>query len=432
MWGAIPTILTLAACGAPAPNPDLPPLQASSAHFRYHASSPDRVPAGILDGLEANRQEMLSYFGITDEAVIDYYLFERAALDAAGVCHQAGTDCAPGRQVMTEFPFHQHELIHAYFAGHGLPPAPIIEGVASVIGCGGRGPGGGGPVVERWQDLFRVYPDLSDEFYGSSRSLVRSLILRFGPERFADYYAHASFTSDAAAFAQNFQSFWAESIDDAWAAAGISTAPTPGICPCQAPAILPSPEPQRFVHAYAGDSHPLGFPRGTAMTVRTLPPTASYISLDDCSQLLPSNELVSGSPAVSLVQLDDEARSLSFTASPEDEVVFDAGTPLDTRCEAARALPIEPGMGQLSVLLPRGRAPSYLRVALTAPATLSRQRFDVEGSLRVCSDCTLLDCKPLSFSPTGTDLADGAVLQFDPSGLAGPGLATFATLVGWP
>ena len=45
-------------------------MQASSIHFRYHASSPDLVAAGILDGLEANRSEMYSFFGLQGDDVI--------------------------------------------------------------------------------------------------------------------------------------------------------------------------------------------------------------------------------------------------------------------------------------------------------------------------------------------------------------------------
>ena len=57
---------------------DLPPLVATSAHFRYHARDDQQVPAGILDWLEAHRADVLTYLGVLqtqEHRVIDYYLY---------------------------------------------------------------------------------------------------------------------------------------------------------------------------------------------------------------------------------------------------------------------------------------------------------------------------------------------------------------------
>lgn len=61
---------------------DLPPVVATSAHFRYHARDAQQVPAGILDWLEAHRADVLTYLGelqSQEHRVIDYYLYRDAA-----------------------------------------------------------------------------------------------------------------------------------------------------------------------------------------------------------------------------------------------------------------------------------------------------------------------------------------------------------------
>jgi hypothetical protein len=53
MRGLLVTLLVIAAgCGDEV---RLPSVEADSAHFRYFASSSDRIPSGILDRLERHR-----------------------------------------------------------------------------------------------------------------------------------------------------------------------------------------------------------------------------------------------------------------------------------------------------------------------------------------------------------------------------------------
>ncbi len=167
VWG-----LSFAACGnSGGPEPSLP-IQASSAHFRYHAASAGEVLPGLLDALEANRADAARYFGLANDEVVDYYLFTDDA-SVAGICGEPD-GCAPGRQVVTTFPVHYHELIHAYLASLGSPAHVLVEGVADAINC--FQDGNMGPVVPEWQDLFRVAGDRNDDFYNTAMRLVRYLI----------------------------------------------------------------------------------------------------------------------------------------------------------------------------------------------------------------------------------------------------------------
>ena len=426
--GALTCTWVLAVSCGGGSSPDLPPLQASSTHFRYHASSLDLVAAGILDGLEANRSEMYTFFGLQGDDVIDYYRFDDLdALNRTGLCGGDGSYCADGRRVMTDFPFHQHELIHAYLAGLGRRPHLLEEGVATAVSCGSSGAsgGGGGAVVGEWRDLFRVAGDRGDDFYGTSAAIVRYLIVTYGAPRFIDYYAHARAGQDADAFATEFESYWSVSIDDVWADAHVTTAPVPLVCPCGAQPMAASPDVQRFVHDYNGDYRTLGVQPGGGMSLTALPPTGSAIYLNDCAQVLDAVQLVDTGMRSTFVLLDDRPRYLTFSGAVEDHLLLDASAPLNVQCQAARAISLSDDTGGLSVLLPRGGSPAYVKASVTTPTNLTRSRNQPEGALRVCSDCTLSDCRPLTFLPTTTPIADGAVLEFDPGKLDGAGLTAF-------
>ena len=127
-------LLGLTGCEA---TQDLPPTQASSAHFRYHARKAADVQADILDRLERNRADFYQYMGLSGDSITDYYYFtDPDDLAKNGPCSLPQSDsharvavhCASG-------PFHEHELIHSYMYSVGAPSAPVLEGMAESVGC---------------------------------------------------------------------------------------------------------------------------------------------------------------------------------------------------------------------------------------------------------------------------------------------------------
>ncbi len=419
--GALGYLLVLASCGRPA-DPNLPTIQAESAHFRYHADPPLTAPTAIRGALEANRSDVLSYFGLADDtgAVIDYFWLDPRGVAAA--CSD-DTTCAHGNQVISFRPNDRHALMHAYLSSAGDPPRPIREGVAEAVTCYVEDHGYD-PAYAHWQDLFAVADDTTSEFYAAAMRLVRFLLLQYGPDRFIQYYGAARATSDPTVFATDFLAFWSLSIDDAWAAANAaSDVPIVPVCPCRQTPIEPGPNP---FYLLSDEYHPLGTEAGGSAVLTynwVAPPT-----MLDCDRVqapvdLSTQPLGGFSTGVVLMQLDDQRHY--FTTQEYDVLTLADGTPLNANCGAATPFPVGFDLGQLGVVLPRGAPPAYLRLSPVAALNLSR--IDQEsGGLRLCSDCTPSSCQPVAADPTSTVVpAAGAVLEIDASSLSGPGLAHF-------
>ncbi len=223
-------------------NQNLPAVEIGrSAHFLYYARSADRAPASILDLLEADWTEMSTFFGLDQGLLVKYYLFDsRDDFLSNGPCPSFDGACAWGPAVYAERPFHEHELIHAYFSPLGPAPPILAEGVASGLSCFEFFPDPPvAPSDASWQAAAGgVHLDSTD--YGQSR-LVRHLIRQHGPQRFVDFYRSTEYTRDPALFALQFDRFWAERIDAVWSEATASSAsPTyrdVAMCPCSAPPL---------------------------------------------------------------------------------------------------------------------------------------------------------------------------------------------------
>src|SRR5262249_31781047 len=134
--GPLSTLLVLLGLTGCNPAPDLPPVQASSPHFRYHARNPGDVQADILDRLERNRADFHQFMGLVDDGVPDYSSSPHPDdLARNGPCTLPESDCTSRRSVYAASPLQEHELIHSYMAGVGGPSAPLLEGMAEAVGC---------------------------------------------------------------------------------------------------------------------------------------------------------------------------------------------------------------------------------------------------------------------------------------------------------
>ena len=389
---------------------DLPPVQASSARFRYHAADRTEVPSDILERLERHRTDVNAFLGLVDDEPVDYYFFS----DPARVsCPLESTDCSNGRSVFSTDPFMEHELLHAYLAGTGTPPQPIIEGMAEVLGCIR---GGGSPTVERdWKRAVEEFPTGDWSIYHSSQRLMKHLLSGMGARRTIRYYREAVFTTDAALFALQFERWWGIPFEQVWSAA-IGPEPTSEslpICPCQADPISPATGAQLLPHVNASDYRPLD--PGCRTFVLDFAMTGG-VFLQDCERRTPLVRLLGPAArgrSLIVIRTLDTPHFLSFLSTGTESFVSSDGVALESSCSAASSIALD--AGSLGIAGPRnGGDRWYLRLQTSRPLTVTRRDSNASG-LRVCQDCTLTACQDLSSTTDTASVSDGAILELTPS-----------------
>jgi hypothetical protein len=231
----ITSLVIIASCGE---DVTLPSVEVNSVHFRYFASSSDRIPSGVLDRLEQHRTDILGFLGITSERVINYYRFDRVEdFNRLDRCDES-LGCTRGDELFTTLAFDQHELIHAYLSDW-QPGFLISEGTAEVFHCGDaiREWISSPPVELSWPAVVGQSPSDTDVYRWGVR-VALYLIRTYGPRRFLAYYQTAHQTDDPALFALEFERFWGLPLDQAWSnlLPGSGSAPQP-ICPCGQQAV---------------------------------------------------------------------------------------------------------------------------------------------------------------------------------------------------
>jgi hypothetical protein len=420
--------LSLSSCGGNSVT--LPPVLAASAHFRYHVEPPQLAASGIRSALESNRADVLAYLGLPDDdQVIDYYL-----LFTTSVREQCATQesCARGRQVFSASRLDRHELMHAFLVGAGDPPHPIQEGIAEAVSCYEESLAYDSSYAT-WQELFQTPDDQSSDFQVASMRLVRQLLLQYGPQRFLDYYRTAKSTTDAAAFASEFQRFWSVSVDEVWASANSATVTPVPICPCRAPPMTPGPAP---IYLDAGSYQPLGVDPNAMVTLSYAKSNAP--TLYDCSRShlpvpLATDVLGPFRRGLVMMALDEDARYLMAGNFTQDLLTLTAGNGLAADCESALPLSVGYDVEQIAIVVPRGGPKSFSKLSPSETGAVSARSDTNGGSLMICSDCSLSDCSPLAQEPSSTPIsASGAVLMMDASSLPGTGVASFTTTLEFP
>ncbi|HEY5958105.1 MAG TPA: hypothetical protein VIV60_16190, partial [Polyangiaceae bacterium] len=122
------------------PQLDLPNDRSwESEHFRYHVRDGDeRACEAVLEQLEQHFELTRTYLGFpwSGDRKIEYYKFrDNADYSSNSGCPVDSGSCALQSTVFSPDTLNEHELIHAYLAPLGLPPAFFVEGVASVMAC---------------------------------------------------------------------------------------------------------------------------------------------------------------------------------------------------------------------------------------------------------------------------------------------------------
>jgi hypothetical protein len=186
-----------------------------SEHFRYHLRSNEAAACeGVMDQLERHFALVRDYLGFAwpAGAKVDYYKF-RDQLDYAreSDCPEYGSSCVRDGAVLTARILQHHELIHAYLAPLGLPPAFFTEGVAAALAC--RTPFSIGP--RPWREVVAV-PFGNDRAFLEGPWFVAFLLRTYGPARFLRLYAALPWDASAERIAQVFAEIYGVSLDSAW------------------------------------------------------------------------------------------------------------------------------------------------------------------------------------------------------------------------
>jgi hypothetical protein len=223
-------LLGLASCGD-GPGPGLPSdIEWRSEHFVYHArAGDDDVCPAVLDKMERHFDIMVATTGLSwpEGRVIHYYKFLDAHdYEAAASCPADTSGCARDGNAYSYQAFHQHELVHTYFAPLGHPPRILSEGVAEVLACG--------PFefmsvaalrrelaaaeLDDTAEIELIHPE-RDTPYVLGSNLVGNLIATYGWEAFLDLYRGPWHSGDEAELEQNFQDLYGVSFESAWATA---------------------------------------------------------------------------------------------------------------------------------------------------------------------------------------------------------------------
>jgi hypothetical protein len=80
-------------------------------------------------------QDYLGFPWPTDLKV-DYYKFlDKDDYFRNSECPNDSDSCARDSAIFSPHPLQDHELVHAYLAPLGFPPAFFVEGIASVLAC---------------------------------------------------------------------------------------------------------------------------------------------------------------------------------------------------------------------------------------------------------------------------------------------------------
>jgi hypothetical protein len=418
--GTLALVLSSGACRAY----DLPPVVASSAHFRYHAREAQDVPGGTLPWLEAHRADVLSALGALqsqDHRIVDYYLFRDAAdRDQNSPC-SAAVDCEQNGSVYSISATTEFELVHAYASGLGNPPRLIQEGIGGVYSWSAT------PHVDPVRPPDWTEAATDDGSKGDIQSggylLALYLLRTYGARRLADYYAWADKTEDPALLDLQFREFWGRSVGSVWqvmtGSPGISPRPSlVPVCPCNLSSLsndgatVDAPYPGQLAY------FPLDLPAdgALAMTLASSTSTAADAFVQDCARGEASQAIVasaSGGRSMGIVRLVPGSYFVGFGLSHGQQISSSAGSWLSSTCDGAAPVTLAADVDKISVLVPRlnGGAIWFLHLFLDSARqiALSSPVGPTSATVAACTNCAGAPCA--SLVGTGMPVSGDVMLQ---------------------
>jgi hypothetical protein len=369
-------------------------VEADSAHFRYFATSTDRIPAGILDRLEQHRTDVLGYLGLPDEDVVSYYRFDRVEdfYMVDGCMNSEG--CTQGNRVYTTVAFDEHELVHAYLSAW-RQGSLVTEGIAETFHCGEplRDFVFARPLTLDWKALIgqsAMYHE--GEPYRWGLRLVLYLIRAYGQNRFLAYYKTTHYTDDPALFALEFERFWGESIDQVWSVlvADMDSTPVP-ICPCGLPVV--STDGSSMLISEFADYRVLPIvPIGETLVV-SLDSSGPQLGLCAAASTIPliapsTNASALSGSTLAAIRPDDSRYFLSVTNA--GAITGQLASLIQPDCGGAGTLNFSADNGHVAIVVPRrgDSLPWYLTLSTLSQSVLDRQD---DGAVQAGTypDCSL-------------------------------------------
>lgn len=229
--------------------PELAPVAAETAHFRYRIDPGLPMCGAAVAWLEPYHDAVTGWLGVADPEThkLDFSYVTAGRLTT--ICGSGTGGCAQDGRAFAGVPFFGHELVHLYAERLGHPPALLREGLAEVLGDGWTDTGPmerGSEVRDLLEEAaFRAAPDQA-RAYRLAAGFVRLLVDRYGREPFLDFYAAVPADASAARFANDFEDFFGEPMEDAFTAWMQGPPPTAAqialhLAECQAPPIGAEP-----------------------------------------------------------------------------------------------------------------------------------------------------------------------------------------------
>jgi hypothetical protein len=222
--------------------PQLPPLQAESEHFRFYANDSEFFCPGVVESYERHYTALAPWLGVALDPEIKISVYRHENEDAlVAQCDRAVDGCAIGRVVHVDN-YQPHELVHAYASQLGRPPHLFSEGIAVVLGCGleAHTPIDASADIRTMVESRTFVENLAT--YSRAGGFVRSVLDRHGRETFLRFYARVPFDASFAEIDAAFTEDFGESLDaaiDAWVGGPPQT--RAGIClrvaECAAPVL---------------------------------------------------------------------------------------------------------------------------------------------------------------------------------------------------
>jgi hypothetical protein len=214
------SLLTLATACSSGDGRNLPKDRLwESTHFRYHTRIDDPQPCeAVLVQLERHFELLQGYLGLPwpSGRKVDYYKFvDKADYLSNSVCPEDSDSCSNDSEVMSPHVLQDHELIHAYLAALGTPPAFLVEGAAVVLACDHAF------TIQN----FKPWREVVTEAFGAKPRrayyegawFVGYLLDRFGPASFLALYGRLDYkTATADTIAAAFASVYGESLEAVW------------------------------------------------------------------------------------------------------------------------------------------------------------------------------------------------------------------------
>lgn len=202
--------------------PDLPPLLFESEHFVYHSESTQYDPSEIQAALESHYASAARAFGgrVVLPKKIRYNHFvqwdEQLASElcllrtAAGCANLVSGGVYSGRVI------HEHELIHAYLVGLGVPHRIVSEGVAQALSSCGNLEAPTALASASSTDVFFQRDVAVGVYYRATEALIRYVIAQKGLDAVLRNFTSIRYDAAGHAFEEQFARAFGEPLADAW------------------------------------------------------------------------------------------------------------------------------------------------------------------------------------------------------------------------